>query len=444
MVGVYDFRLVALSVVVAVIASFAALDLAGHVSPGRGKAARSRLLGGAFAMGTGIWSMHFIGMLAFHLPTPIAYDRPVTMLSMLIAIAVSGLALFVLRRHAVTAADMSVGAVLMGVGISAMHYTGMAAMRMSPPIEYDPLLLVASVVIAIAASLAALWIAFRLRQKHSGAAILAKLGSAVLMGLAITGMHYTGMAAARFAPDSVCLAADSIGGMENATLAVIVGLATLSILTITLVISAFDAHAAANSAKRATSLRAANQQLRSVALHDNLTGLPNRFLLEDRLDQALSRAGRSGKRFALMFVDLDKFKPINDAFGHHVGDELLKAVAQRLTGCVRREDTVARTGGDEFVIILSDIAQAQDASVISAKILKELSRPFQIEGRDLKISCSVGISMYPEDGKDADVLMVKADAAMYHAKKAGSNCYRFFAPEMGATSPRGWAGKAQR
>jgi diguanylate cyclase (GGDEF)-like protein len=434
--GDYDLRLVALSVLVATFASFTALNLAGRVSSGRGSAAWIWLLVGAVAMGTGIWSMHFIGMLAFRLPIPMAYDTPITMLSMLIAIALSGLALLVLRRPVMTMAAVNVGAVLMGVGISFMHYTGMAAMKMSPPIEYDPPIFIASVIIAVAASLAALFIAFQLRQKYSGAAILAKLGSAVVMGLAITGMHYTGMAAARFAPESVCLAADSSGGMENANLAVMIGLATMGILVITLVISAFDAHFAARTAKLADSLQAANEQLRGVALHDRLTGLPNRFLLDDRLEQALARAARNGKRFALMYVDLDKFKPVNDSFGHHVGDGLLMAVAQRLSDCVRKQDTVARTGGDEFVIVLSEIAQAQDASMISGKVLRELSRPFDVEGHRLEISCSIGISVYPDDGKDLKLLTVNADAAMYHAKKAGRNNYRFFAPEMRQAAPR--------
>jgi diguanylate cyclase len=432
MIGVYDLKLVVLSVVVAALASYTALDLAGRVSATHGRNSLKWLLGGAFSMGTGIWSMHFIGMLAFRLPIPMAYDIPINILSWFLAIVVSGIALFVVQRPTMTGSNLTTGAALMGVGICSMHYTGMAAMRMSPPIQYDPVLFVASVIIAIVASLAALWIAFQLRRKYSGAAILAKLGSAVVMGFAIAGMHYTGMAAAQFAPDSICLAADGGSAMDNATLAVIIGVATLSILAITLVISSLDAHFAAHAAKLADSLQAANEQLRSIALYDRLTGLPNRFLLEDRLAQAMARADRAQKSFAVMFVDLDGFKAVNDTYGHRIGDDLLRAVGRCLAKCIRNEDTVARSGGDEFIVVLGNLGDPKDAAIIGAKIVHELSKPVHVEQHELGISCSVGISVYPEDGRDVNTLMVNADVAMYHAKRTGRNNYQFFVPGMSA------------
>lgn len=434
MTGTYDLKLVALSVVVAAIASYTALDLAGRVSTKRGRTSWFWLIAGAVSMGLGIWSMHFIGMLAFQLPIPVAYDVPLTLLSMLSAMVVSGLALFVVRKPALTTSNVTAGAVLMGAGISTMHYTGMAAMRMSPPIDYDPLLFVASVLIAIAASLVALWIAFQLRRKYSATAILAKLGSAVVMGLAIAGMHYTAMAAAQFAPGSICLAAQSFGGMDNTALAVTIGAVTVGILLLTLIISAFDAHYSVHQAQLAEALRHANEQLRVIALQDRLTGLPNRVLLEDRLEQVLARAQRSKQRIGLMFIDLDRFKPINDSFGHAVGDELLKAVGQRLRRCVRKEDTVARTGGDEFVIVLAEVKEFRDAAQVCQKILDELSRPFQVSGHELEISCSIGVSVFPEDGTDAQTLMVNADRAMYQAKRSGRSTFEFFTPEMPAVS----------
>jgi len=435
MLGVYDFRLVALSLIVAIIASYTALELAGRVSQKQGRSSWTWLAGGAVSMGSGIWSMHFIGMLAFHLPITVAYNAAATVLSMAIAILVSGLALFVVRRPVLTGQNITAGATLMGIGISAMHYTGMSAMQMSPPIEYHPLLFIASVMIAITASFAALWIAFQLRQKHFGVAFLAKLGSAAIMGLAITGMHYTGMAAAQFAPDSICLAQDATGGMTSAALALTIGITTICILAVTLGLSALDAHFAAHTSALANSLQEANEQLRNLALYDNLTGLANRMLLEDRMGQAASRAERGGTSFALMFIDLDQFKPVNDSFGHGVGDGLLKAVAQRLSGCVRKADTVARTGGDEFVVVLGEIAAPKNAAMVGGKMLDELSRPFFIDRHELNISCSIGISVYPQDGRDMITLKANADMAMYHAKRNGRNNYRFFTPEMAAAGP---------
>jgi NO-binding membrane sensor protein with MHYT domain len=248
-----------------VIASYTALDLAGCVSASTSSPRKSWtwLIGGALSMGIGIWSMHFIGMLAFHLPVPVAYDLALSLLSMLIAIIVSAIALTILRRPQLRVLDLIVGAILMGVGISAMHYTGMFAMQMSPRIRYDPALFTASVVIAMGASLAALWIAFQLRTKRSRLALLAKFASAAVMGFAITGMHYTGMAAAHFVPGAVCRAA-SAGGINSTMLGVAIGGSTVVILSLTLIVSALDAHFARGNARLAQSLQRITLELKSA------------------------------------------------------------------------------------------------------------------------------------------------------------------------------------
>jgi NO-binding membrane sensor protein with MHYT domain len=263
--GQYDPRLVALSILVATIASYTALDLAGCVSASTSSPRKSWtwLIAGAVSMGTGIWAMHFIGMLAFHLPVPVAYDLPISMLSMVIAIIVSAIALVILRRPKLKTNDLIIGAILMGIGISAMHYTGMFAMQMSPPIRYDPALFATSVLIAMSASFVALWIALQLRTKRSTLAILAKLGSASVMGLAITGMHYTAMAAAHFAPGSICVATTA-GGINSAVLAIAIGGSAMAILSLTLIVSALDAHFALNNARLARALEKITLELREA------------------------------------------------------------------------------------------------------------------------------------------------------------------------------------
>lgn len=174
-------------------------------------------------------------------------------------------------------------------------------------------------------------------------------------------------------------------------------------------------------------LESARVRERHAATHDALTGLPNRVLLRERLTQALLRARSSAELVAVLFLDLDRFKLANDTLGHEVGDRLLKAVAARISGCVREDDTVARIGGDEFTVLLRGARSAAEAAGVAEKILHVLSRPFALQGYSLVVTASVGISLFPQHGEDADTLMRNADAAMYAAKAAGENHYHFHA-----------------
>ena len=169
------------------------------------------------------------------------------------------------------------------------------------------------------------------------------------------------------------------------------------------------------------------ERIQSVAHHDSLTGLPNRLLFNDRLSQAISLAKRDSRRFAMLFLDLDKFKPVNDTLGHAAGDELLKNVATRIRQQVRESDTVARVGGDEFTVILPEISRPDEAETVARKIIAALGAPFQLSGqeRSVEIGSSIGIALYPADGLDADTLVKAADAAMYSAKQT-RNTFRFF------------------
>jgi diguanylate cyclase (GGDEF)-like protein/PAS domain S-box-containing protein len=176
--------------------------------------------------------------------------------------------------------------------------------------------------------------------------------------------------------------------------------------------------------------RAQSLEMSRLAQHDSLTGLPNRVLFNDRLKQAISLAMRQDKQLAVMFVDLDQFKKINDSLGHAVGDKLLQSVAGRLVDCVRRTDTVSRLGGDEFVVLLSQVEHEEDVAVSARKILRTLAAPHPVDNKNLDISVSIGVSTYPSDGPEAESLMDKADTAMYEAKKQGRNNYQFFRRDM--------------
>jgi diguanylate cyclase (GGDEF)-like protein len=166
------------------------------------------------------------------------------------------------------------------------------------------------------------------------------------------------------------------------------------------------------------------------AEHDFLTGLPNRMLLNDRIGQAIVQAPRHKKQVAVLFLDLDGFKHINDSLGHPIGDGLLQSVAKRLEHCVRVSDTVSRQGGDEFVVLLSEAEQWEDAAAIAKRILDSVAQPHSIDRHDLHVTTSIGVSVYPDDGLDAETLIKNADTAMYQAKANGRHSYRFFKPEM--------------
>ncbi len=690
MEATYNNWLVALSLVLATGASFIALSLAARIPHIHKSTLWYWLTGGAVSMGLGIWSMHFVGMLAFHLPIPLAYDIELTLLSIVLGIMASGFSLYVVRNGIKDNIALLVSALLMGSGIAGMHYTGMAALRMSPPIEYDPILFIASLLIAFAASFFALKLCFSAGERDLVKMLgLERLTASVIMGAAIAGMHYTGMTAAIFSPDAVCLVASS--GISPGLMSVLVVLGVTIILIFTLLLLMVDLKLAEKerfmletlrrhnarlkdqaeqlaeemtreveeSARKdrllaaiveqsgvaicttdlegkitswnrsaeemfgyheqevmgqktsilyppdadeeyrearqrierergceitgwrmrkggelihvqinisplydaahervgavavirdVTERRKAEEQLKlwasvyehsgegilitdnnnitisvnqafvditgyeadeiigrdpmilgsgqhskefyhelwrelleegiwqgeiwnrkkdgsifpewltittikdsggtirnyiaifsditeqkereayiqHLAHHDPLTGLPNRNLLRDRVEQAILHARRHEDYVAVLFLDLDRFKHINDTMGHDVGDRLLKAVAGRLRSYVRESDTICRQGGDEFIVVLTDVDHPSTVVSIVEKILHGLSESYQLDEYEVIVTPSIGISLFPDDSQDIDELIGHADAAMYHAKDLGRGNYQFF------------------
>jgi diguanylate cyclase (GGDEF)-like protein/PAS domain S-box-containing protein len=192
-----------------------------------------------------------------------------------------------------------------------------------------------------------------------------------------------------------------------------------------------------------------NSQLAYQATHDALTGLPNRILFSDRLSQSINHASRNGEKIAILFLDLDGFKKVNDAFGHGVGDSLLQCVAERLKGCLREGDSLARLGGDEFTMIVSGNSAEKGVRSVASKVIQQLTAPFHIEGNDIRIGTSIGISIFPDDGEKVDELLEKSDAAMYQAKSRGGESYTYYSPsferdEISGTCLRSSASEAQR
>ncbi len=430
----YSPWVVAASLLIASFASYVALDLAKRVRTGEHGLAIGWWAGGSLAMGTGIWCMHFVGMLAFSLPIALGYTLGLTVASWVAGVLVSAIALFVASHGRLTGRTLAGGALAMGLGICAMHYTGMAALDMSPPIVWDMRLVAASAAIAIGASAAALVIFFWLRTLADRNAVLFQPLAALVMGIAICGMHYTGMAAANFPEGAVCLSADALGGAELGTM---VSVFTVALLAMTLITSMLDARMRSSLKVANVKLESANEELRRRAFLDALTGLPNRLLFEDRLTHALERQARAAEqvsernlsKVAVLFVDLDGFKPINDSMGHAVGDIVLKEAADRLRAAARDADTVARIGGDEFVLLMEDVGSVADCVSLARRLISAVTAPLEVSGRRAALSCSVGIAVHPDHGA-GDKLLHNADAAMYTAKRAGGGSYALYESYM--------------
>ena len=440
MASSYSLVTVGFSIVIAVMASFVTLGLARRVHLASGGISRIWWLIGSMVMGTGIWATHFIGMQAFELPILLGYRGALTLISWAAAVTASALAFWVTAKTEYRRPHFVLASLAMGGGICAMHYLGMLAIDMSIPIVWNWSLVAVSIVIAVLASATALSL-FRIMFSLSGKKLLLfQVLAALVMGFAICGMHYTGMSAASFASGAICLSADALSGPELTTIIV---LTTAMLLIAAMFSTVLDARLQSTAFKLNESLKEsnsklqmANNELRQRAFADPLTSLPNRLLFEDRLIHALLRLERTNRssvkdRLGILFVDLDGFKPINDSFGHAAGDEILIGAAQRLLAQARSSDTVARVGGDEFLVLLEDAQDVAACMAVANRILKSLSQPFQLGNKELQITCSIGIVVFPDHG-DRDHLIANADAAMYVAKRNGGNSFAMFEPHMGS------------
>jgi diguanylate cyclase (GGDEF)-like protein len=417
MPGTYNSSLVGLSIGVALLVAYAALALVARVADTSRAINRLWIVGGALAMGIGIWSMHFIAMLAHSLPIPLTYGLAKTAASLVVGIVGSAGALSIVTGCRPRRWRTAPASVVLGGGISGMHYLGMAAIGLVPGILWDYTLVALSVAVAVTASWAALWLAFASPASLDSPWPRHRAMAAAFLCIAICGMHYIGMTAARFAVGSYCT-----GGVALNTqwLAVVIGVMAIGILGLTLLTAVFDAHLESQSRAQTKALERANAALKHQATHDSLTGLPNRMLLLERLAQASLRAERGGRRLAVLGIDLNDFKLVNDTFGHGAGDALLRQVANRLVECVRKSDTVARFGGDEFVILADGIKNTDDALEVAKKVASAFETPFVVGQAILGASASIGIAIWPDHGRDPEELLSRCDIAMYRAKNQKS------------------------
>lgn len=425
MQGTHSFWLVALSLTVALVVSYTALSLAGRINASSGRTGALWLGCSAVAMGTGIWSAHFIAMLAMTLPISLTYDIGITLISLLIAITASGVALAIVSRSATSVSHLATAALLLGCGISGMHYTGLASINIVPAISYIPWLWLASIVTSVALAFAALWLAFGSYVRSTRSTM--RVAAAALLSTAIGGMHYLGMAAANFSADSYCLSGNSL---DNPWFGLALGIFSLGLMGVALASAIFDTYLRQQRRDRDEDNELADARARHASRHDPLTSLPNRLALVESAEAALLQASALDTQVAVMVLNVDRLKSINDSLGHQVGDELLLEISRRLRGVLRRKDSLSRLAGDEFTVLATDLASPRDAEAIVAKIMECLQLPFFASSVDLHPSVSIGISTFPMDGETFDLLLRRANAAMRYTKDSARGSFRFYTHEM--------------
>ena len=363
----------------------------------------------AVTAGATTWATHFIAMLGYRSAVPVEFDATLTVASALIAVAGLGagvLAASGKRRLLATV----LGGGTIGLSIAAMHYVGMFAYRVQGVVQWLPGYVAASILLTIALSTA---LVHRLRNASPRDHLL----PSILLTLAILGLHFTGMAGFMVTPSDAVLAAD------GEPLAAIAGvIAMIALLIVGMGVATFLVEGRAGAESR--------EQLAYIAMHDALTGLANRHSFSASLESECGNLAPQGEPFALLMVDLDRFKPINDTLGHPCGDLVLQRVATRLRHAVRADDLVARIGGDEFAVIAYGVSDAEQAGHLGGRIVEILSRPFVIDGHVADLGGSVGIALAPDHGAISEQLVQNADLALYSAKREGRNRFCLFEPHM--------------
>ncbi len=531
----HDPRLVALAVLICAIACATVVAMLTRAMKNAGTNRAFWAIAATFSFGSGVWALHFVAMLAFQTRMSVAYDVSWTVFSILVAIlgTLPGFALFLTApRHPLPAL---VGGAIVGLGITAMHFTGMMAMRLGAIVMFQRPYVIAAIIVGAASGALALFVVGRWQT------IAGRLAGGVLLAFAIVAMHFTGMTAvvlvpvlgpgiapgdAVFTPALLAIAVAAISTLilltglmlavidarmerrdlaeawrlrqiadsafeglmihrdgiildVNAAFTTMVGLPPAHIIgrsvldfaaaeevehvkarlttgrteleecvfraadgaLLPVEVLARDIEYGGKSAKVValrdiSERKKAAERLHYLAHHDPLTGLANRSLLRERIAAAITRAAASGENLALLSLDLDRFKAVNDLHGHPTGDQVLIRVAARLRAAARGAEIIARLGGDEFVILLPVGADAERASQTAQRVIATLIEPFEIGVQFAQISTSIGIALYPGHGATPDELLKNADTALYSAKRAGRGVARLFDPAMDAELQR--------
>jgi diguanylate cyclase (GGDEF)-like protein len=410
----HNLWLVLLAALICVSGGGVALRLLQRASEYNGVQRGAWLFLASVAAGASVWCTHFIAMLAYDAGAPITFDPILTMISLVIAVAGCGYGFTVaLLRKPRFAAELGGGAV--GLAITAMHYTGMQAYRIDGIVDWDADHVVASIAFSVVFAALALGQAVRHPWKFSGRIALGLFTSAVVL------LHFTAMTAVAVTPMSTGMAVTDPGILQAMAVAVaVVGMMVVGTGVVSYVI---DSRTSEESYR----------QLQHMALNDALTGLPNRTSFSSQLDNEIARARESGGRLAVIGIDLDRFKEINDLRGHSAGDQALKIVGRRLTRLLGDGEFIARVGGDEFSAIKRFTEQANLLDFV-ARLKEALFEPIRIDDFDCATGASIGIAVYPQDGDNQERLVSNADLAMYRAKADVTRAICFYELRMDEAS----------
>ncbi|MDO3381879.1 MHYT domain-containing protein [Gilvimarinus algae] len=404
MSGSYNLTLVFASYCVAVIAAYSAIYFGTKLFDMTGPARKFWLATGAACLGTGIWSMHFVGMSAYTMPMemPMSFSLSLTIASWVPAVLASALALTVITRPTASAKSVVASAVIMGAGISAMHYGGMYAMRMDPPIQYDSLIVAISVIIAVVASGAALVICRQVRVVPKRYALVTKAVAALVMGAAICGMHYTGMAAASYPMGAEMAASNALSGQW-------MGIPTAIVASVFLLLSLIVAYQDFRQAERERREQVVHaQKIHKDAFHDAATGLGNRSYFEQRVMSRLARK-EAGQGFTLIYVDVTQYRELVASEGEEAAGELMRSFASALASQVADTEELSRYTSSSFMMLLPRTGTSEIASI--AARLRELMAGHAYAQRFGQ--WSLGYSHYPDSATNSRLLMREAQRTRY-------------------------------
>jgi diguanylate cyclase (GGDEF)-like protein len=407
----HNYGLLSLATLVCVLGSVLTMRLYARVRRTVGVQKLNWLFLGGTIGGSTIWTTHFIAMLSFRPSLAHAYEPILTLASLGVAIAITTLGFSVTAMRK-TGPTIEIGGAIVGAGIAIMHYMGMMAYQIAGRMEWDFTYYAASILLGVGfGALATSRIARPVTR-------FCKYGGAVALILAIVTMHFTGMAAITIMPDpmiqpSAALIPDNLLIiMVMAMMFLMLGLGGS-----TYIIDLHSSHLAA-------------ERFRHLSLHDPLTALPNRVAFGEHLDEIIRRQKDDTARVAVLSFDLDRFKDVNDVHGHAAGDAVLRTISERMSQILGDGEYVARIGGDEFVALTSNFFMKNEAKTFASRLIAEVGKPVEWQGKTLLVGTSVGISLFPVDARTPEELLAQADLAMYRAKAAGSNSIRLYEPSM--------------